>query len=236
MKKIRKLTFIILLFFSYPDTGMAQQVRALYEKLAQTESSQDIYTSLNLCKKIIQICENTPESECWYSNIMRHVYRIKGKSEFTIYKKELKRQRLTEAINSLATSYNLYRDPEVQFLQGYLKAVQSLLEKGRPDLSGLVFCWEAILDIYARENWEISPQLVVKTKQFIEVSEKFARPGLGKNYTGVFAKYIIVLACDLMDKGNLNQTDQKYFRDIRLKFASHEGAQWQKWRNNSLPR
>lgn len=235
MKNILILTFCFLLFSFFPKNVRAQQVRGHYEQLLQHETSSDIYTSLNLCKNIIEICENAPEPECWFSNIMRDVYRIKGKAEFEIYKKELKRQRLADAISSLEISYNLFKDPEVQFLQGYLKSVNILLNKGQTDLSGLVICWEAILDIYAGGNWDVSSALVEKARLFIGVAEKFARPGLGENYSGAFARYMIVLACDLMISDKISQTEQKYFRDIRNKYSGREGEQWRRWKDASLP-
>ncbi len=213
---------------------MAQQVRLLYEKLTDAEKNHDYYTRLNLCREIIQICEESPESECWFSNIMRDVYRIKGTTEFEIYKKELKKERLANAISSLEVSYSLYKDPDVQFLRGYLAAIYSLLKKGSVDLTGLVMCWEAILDIYAGNDWQISAELIARTKQFIQVAEKFARPGMEKNYTGAFARYIIVLACDLMDSGNLSEAEQIIFQNIRKKHSSQESDQWQKWKNKSL--
>ncbi|MFZ5516026.1 MAG: hypothetical protein ACOY90_05280 [Candidatus Zhuqueibacterota bacterium] len=225
--------FALILSFGYSAPGAAQQVRALFEQLARTDVTQDVYTRLNLCKKIIEICENAPEPECWFSNLMRDVYRFKGNTEFEIYKKELVFTRLTDAINSLTTSYHFYKDPEVEFQLGYLKAVSGLLEKGPRNLNGLVLCWEAILDIYARDNWTISPPLISKTKQFIEVAQRYATPVTNNNYSGAFARYIIVLACDLMEKGNLSHANHTYFRDTRLKFSSQEGAQWQEWRDTS---
>jgi len=225
--------FALMLILGDSAQGHAQQVRALFDQLARTDATHDAYTRLNLCKKIIEICENAPEPECWFSNLMRDVYRFKGNTEFEIYKKELVFSRLIDAINSLTTSYHLYRDPEVEFQLGYLKAVSALLEKGPRNLSGLVLCWEAILDIHARDNWTISPALITKTKQFIEVTQRYVTPDTSDSYSGAFARYIIVLACDLMEKGNLSHANQVFFREARQMFSSQEGAQWQEWRGNA---
>lgn len=232
--KIKKIiSYLFVFIFAIAEPLMAQQVRALYEKLTSVKKNHNYYTRLNLCREIIQICEEAPEPECWFSNIMRDVYRIKGTTEFEIYKKELKKERLISAINSLEVSYNLYRDPDVQFLRGYLSAVNSLLKKGSVDLTGLVMCWEAILDIYAGNDWQISSELIARTKQFIQVAEKFARTGMEKNYTGAFARYIIVLACDLMNNGNLSEAEKTVFQNIRNKYTSQESDQWLKWKNKS---
>jgi hypothetical protein len=168
---------------------------------------------------------------------MKDIYRFKGITEFEIYKKELTRQRLFDAIESLTTSYNLFKDPDVQFLKGYLQSLNAILLGNTTDLSGLVVAWESLLNLYARNGWQISSDIVDRIKLFIRVAEKYAEPIPDKNYSGVFGRFIIVMACDLAEKGEISETDKKYFEETRAKYFGDEGMQWQKWRSNSeIPR
>ena len=226
------LCFLMLLF--QPGYSHAQQVRSLFEKLSDSFREKNFYTTINLCREVITICEKTPEPECWYTNIMKEVYRFKGISEFEIYKQELKKKRLADAIQSLTVSYNLYKDPEVQFLNGYLSALKAIADDDRTDLSGLITAWNALLNLYAKNEWKISDDFIAKTKLFIRVSEKFSEPIPSKKYTGVFAKFIILMACDLAEKDNLPNSEQKYFEEIRSKYFHEDGIEWQRWRSNQF--
>ena len=130
--------------------------------------------------------------------------------------------------------YNTYmfRDPEVQFLRGYLHSLNAILLNKRTDLTGLVIAWEALLNLYARNSWHVSADVADKIKLFIRVAEKFCDPIPPKNYSGAFAKFIIVMACDLAEKGDLPKSERKIFEEIRLKYYNDDGEQWQKWRSN----
>lgn len=229
-----KKFFLFLLFLLFLSTpARCQQIVDLYEKITNNFNQKNYYTTLNLCKEVIQLCENKPENECWYTNIMKDIYRYKGITEFEIYKHEQKKQRLTDAIQSLTVSYNLFRDPDVQFLKGYLYSLNVILIGNKTDLSGLVSAWESLLNIYARNEWQISTEIADKIKLFIRVAEKFSAPIPKNNYTGIFARFIIVMACDLAEKGELPETEKKYFEEIRIKYCHDEGIQWQKWHGNS---
>ena len=230
-KKYSLLVILFSLFLSTP--GFCQPVVDLYEKITTDFNQNRYYTTLNLCKQVIQICETTPEPECWYTNIMKDIYRFKGITEFEIYKKELKPKRLSDAIESLSYSYNLFKDPDVQFLRGYLQALNAILIGNRTDLSGLVIAWESLLSLYARNSWQVSVEIIDKIKLFIRVAEKFSKPIPNKNYSGSFAKFIIVMACDLADKAEIPENEKKYFEEVRLKYCRDEGRQWKKWRSNS---
>lgn len=229
----RNFVLFPLLLFLLSTPGFSQQVRNLYEKIIDNFDQKNYYSTLNLCRNVIKICETTPEPECWYTNIMKQVYRYKGIAEFEIYKKELKKERLADAIVSLTISYNLFRDPEVQFLRGYLQSLNAVLLRNRNELDGLVIAWESLLSLYARNGWKISPDVTDKIKLFIRVAEKFCDPIPKKNYSGAFARFIIVMACDLAEKGDIPPADKKYFDEIRLKYCRDEAKQWQKWRGNS---
>ncbi len=230
-KKYSLLVILFSLFLSTP--GFCQPVVDLYEKITTDFNQNRYYTTLNLCKQVIQICETIPEPECWYTNIMKDIYRFKGITEFEIYKKELKPKRLSDAIESLSYSYNLFKDPDVQFLRGYLQALNAILIGNRTDLSGLVIAWESLLSLYARNSWQVSVEIIDKIKLFIRVAEKFSKPIPNKNYSGSFAKFIIVMACDLADKAEIPENEKKYFEEVRLKYCRDEGRQWKKWRSNS---
>lgn len=231
--KLTKYFLIVLFWFSFSTPASGQSMIDLYEKIATNFTQKSYYTTLNLCREVIQVCDTSPEPECWYTNIMKDIYRYKGISEFEIYKTELKSNRLSDAIESLTVSYNLFKDPDVQFLRGYLQAIYALLVGNKTDLGGLVIAWESLLSLYARNGWQVSTDIVDKIKLYIRVAEKYTAPISQKNYSGVFARFIIVMACDLAEKGELPATEKKYFEETRLKYCRDEGTQWQKWRNNS---
>jgi len=232
--RFKRYYLLFLLFVLLSTSVFGQQVIDLYEQITTNFYQKSYYTTLNLCKEVIQICETTPEPECWYTNIMKDIYRYKGITEFEIYKKELKNKRLSDAIESLTLSYNLFRDPDVQFLRGYLQSLNAILIRNKTDLSGLVIAWGALLSLYARNGWRISTEITDKIKLFIRVAEKFSDPIPNKNYTGFFARFIIVMACNLTERGEIPEKEKKYFEEIRLKYYGDEGIQWQKWRSNTI--
>ena len=225
---------IILMLVIIPVDGEAQQIIKHFEELTKNVNQKNFYTSVNLCREIITICEKSPEPECWFTNIMKDVYRFKGISEFEIYKQELKSNRLRDAIESLTFSYNLFKDPEVQFLLGYLTSLKVISQNDRSDLGGLVTAWQALLSLYARNGWQISTEISDKIKLYIKISEKFAEPIPAKKYSGAFAKFIIVMACELVEKSQLPDTEKKYFEETRLRYFQEDAVQWQKWRSNNL--
>lgn len=231
--KLKKHDLLVLFYILLSTPGFCQPVVDLYEKITTNFNQKSYYTTLNLCKEVIQLCETRPEPECWYTNIMKDIYRFKGITEFEIYKKELTRQRLSDAIESLTISYNLFKDPDVEFLRGYLQSLNAILIGNKTDLSGLVVAWESLLSLYARNSWQISSDIVDRIKLFIRVAEKYAEPIPDKNYSGVFGRFIIVMACDLAEKGEISEIDKKYFEETRAKYCGDEGVQWQKWRSNS---
>lgn len=236
-KKLMRLKVFFLLDLLFcvllSTSGICQPIVELYERITTNFNQKSYYTTLNLCKEVIQICETTPEPECWYTNIMKDIYRFKGIVEFEIYKKELKPKRLSDAIESLTFSFNLFKDPDVQFLKGYLHALDAILIGDRTDLSGLVISWESLLSLYARNGWQVSADIIDKIKLFIRVAEKFSEPIPKKNYSGAFARFIIVMACDLANEAEIPENEKKYFEEIRLKYYREEGKQWQNWRSNT---
>ncbi|MDZ7377252.1 MAG: hypothetical protein ONB13_11620, partial [candidate division KSB1 bacterium] len=99
----------------------------------------------------------------------------------------------------------------------------------------LVTAWEALLSLHAREGWQVSAELLDKIKLFIRIAERYTEPVPNKNYQGVFARFIILLALDLAEKGKLKSEEQKEFETLRQKYYREDGEQWQKWRSNSSP-
>lgn len=232
----QKILILISIFLlqATPKNGVAQQIIKLFEKLTENVAQKNFYSAVNLSRDIIKICEKNPEPECWFTNVMKDVYRYKGLSEFEIYKQELKTNRLKDAIESLSLSYNLYKDPEVEFLLGYVTALKAVGQNDRDDVRGLVTAWHALLNLYARNSWQVSAEISDKLKLYIKISEKFTDPIPSKKYSGSFAKFIIVMACELAEKGKLPESDQKFFEEIRQKHFQEDALQWQRWRSNNL--
>lgn len=242
--RMRRLRLVICRWYCYSagifilvlsaENCLAQQVRQLYEKLNNSFREKNFYSTLNTCREIISICEKQTESECWFTNIMKEVYRYKGISEFEIYKQELKKKRLADAIESLSISYKLYKDPEIEFLSGYLTALKAIADNDRTHLNGLVTAWSALLSLHAKNGWKNSADLIDKAKLYIRVAETFAKPIPAKEYSGAFAKFMIMMTCDLMEKDQLSGADAKYFEEMRQKYFDHSNAEWKKWRSSEL--
>lgn len=222
--------FRSVIFFSWLlwGPGQCQQVTRAVQEIAQSFDSQNYDRTVFLCSEIIEICEASIEPECYYTNFFKEIYRYKGLAEFELYKIELNYSRLSSAIESLNYSYLLFKDPEVRFLQGYLKILAAILSQSHPDLSGIVMAWEGILNLYARGQWQVGQDLIIKIKMFIPAVEKFASPNTRRHYSGSFARFSIVLACDLAERGSITDADQAYFNQIRLKYDNR--AHYSGWR------
>lgn len=217
--KVRKIILFVIIIFSFvPHLLLAQTVYDLLDKTKIAYNDQNYYTALNLCRDILKLCEENPESECWYTNVMKTVYRYKGLAEFEIYKKEFKINRLKSAIQSLKASYNLYRDAEILYMYGYLLAIKSILEKNTTNLDGLVKAWKGILELYGNSNWIVTQELIDKIKDYIRIVEKFSYPKSNLNYSGRFACYMIIMACNLADKAQLSYDDKILFYNYRKKY------------------
>lgn len=217
MTKVKCLISVyILSFFSYPLP--AQEVHTIFSNVKIEFTNQNYYTVLNLCREIEKVCSENPVSECYFTNVMKNVYRYKGLSEFEIYKRELKPERLDNSIQSLEISYGLYRDAEILYTYGYLLAIQAILLKNVNDLDGLVKAWKGIIELYGHNNWQVNKDLIEKLKDYIKVTEKFVTRVPSKSYGGHFAKFMIVMACDLAEKAQLNYDDQTFFKTYKNKY------------------
>ena len=216
--KVAKVVIITVILYFIPYTLSAQIIHDLLDKIKIEYDAKNYYTSVNLCRDIIEICNKEPESECWFTNVMKNVYRYKGLSEFEIYKKELTVKRLESSIQSLEISYNLYQDAEILYLYGYLGAFKSVLMKNRTNVDGLVTAWKGIIELYGHNNWIVTNELIDNIKDYIKIAEKFTTPIPAKNYSGYFAKYIILMACKLADKAQLSNKDKIYFNKYVKKY------------------
>lgn len=219
--KVNKVTIIIAILIFMPLSLSAQMVHDLLTNIKIEFEEQNFYTSLNYCRDIIKVCNENPVSECWFTNVMKDVYRYKGLAEFEIYKKELKTQRLESAIHSFEISYSLYQDAEILYTYGYLSAIKSILQKKTNNLDGLVNAWKGILELYGRYNWTVTKDLVDNIKDYIRIAEKFTLPNINKNYTGKFAQYMIIMACNLAEKAQLNNEDNNFFKRYRKKYKKN---------------
>jgi len=207
------LSYLIALLLITTQIAFAQDVRTLYEKVRQEYESGNFATVVNLCRQIIERCEqNYPDAECRYTDVMKNVYRYKGFSEFRIFSQEQDMDQLEEAINSLIKSHELYGDPEISFNYGYMQSLRAIkLQNGR-DLNGLVNAWHGILGLYARDEWQVSNDLLNKLKIFIQQSVEISiTPPDSALTTGRFNSFIIRLACDLARRKNLTPADSLFF-------------------------
>ncbi|UCE07770.1 MAG: hypothetical protein JSW07_06990, partial [bacterium] len=207
------LFFLTVFFIIISQILFAQDVRTLYEKVREEYESGNFATVVNLCRQIIERCEqNYPDAECRYTDVMKNVYRYKGFSEFRLYSQEQNMDQLEEAITSLIQSYELYGDPEISFNYGYMQSLRAIkLENGR-DLNGLVNAWRGILGLYARDEWRVSNDLLNKLKIFIQQAVEISiTPPDSALTTGRFTSFMIRLGCDLARKRNLTPEDSLFF-------------------------
>jgi hypothetical protein len=219
MTKIKYLIIVfIFIILIYPLP--AQEVHNIFSKVKIEFTNQNYYAVLNLCREIEKICSESPVSECYFTNVMKNVYRYKGLSEFEIYKRELKPARLNNSIQSLEISYGLYRDAEILYTYGYLLAIQAILLKNINDLDGFVKAWKGIIELYGHNNWQVNKDLLEKIKDYIKVTEKFVIKVPSKRYGGHFAKFMIIMACDLAENAQLNYEDQNFFNKYRKKYKT----------------
>ena len=212
MKKKQLIILILLL----PSICYSQKIYDILQEIKYDYKNKNYYSGLNLCREIIKICNSDKkESECFFTNIMKDVYKYKGLFEYEIYKVELKITRLDNSIKSLKKSYNMFNDEELLFLYGYLSSCKHLLIHENLNLSGLVDAWNGILELYAHDNWTITKELLEKLKDYILISEKYTQPSIKDNYSGKFACYMIISACNLAEKAEFNLDEQKFFNKYR---------------------
>jgi hypothetical protein len=208
--KIIKIVLVIVFIINI-DNVFSQSVPEQVRKIENTYLDRDYYTTLNLCKDVLSLCKNSYETECSFTNVIKDIFRYKGLVEYEIYKQEKEIKRLNEAIQSLKTSYQLYNDPEILYLSGYLLMLQHIQRDESENLEGVIIAWEGILKLYGQENWMVSKNIIYKLYDYIKLVEKFTVSKSEKNYQGRFAKYMIYLACSLAEKAEFKHNLTDFF-------------------------
>lgn len=209
----------IIVFLSiFPLQAISQSSYDAINKIDAFYQDKQYYTALNRCRDILTKCCEDPDDECWITNYMKEVYRFKGLCEYEIYKRELKIDRIRNAVESLRESYKLYEDPEVLYLYGYLTAYENIILKNYLDLDGLIDTWAGILELYGLNGWVVDHSLTSKIISFIKLCEHYNRKIPSQNYSGSFARFMIVSAYNLLDNSKLDTAQKAFLISIRKKY------------------
>lgn len=228
------LRFIVPLFFILilitPLAG--QPVSKLYEETQQSYQNNEYEKTVDLCNQILTRCaESVPDVECRFTDVMKSVFRLKGFAEYQLYLKDRNPVTLDAAILSLKKSYELFGDPEIAFNFGYMESLRAIEQKDGAYLDGLINAWQGILGLYAKDDWNVSQELVDKIKIFInQAVELTITPPDSALTNGLFASFMVRLACDLAEKGYLGKQDSLFFRVYRQRAVEDEfnlrGNEW----------
>jgi hypothetical protein len=215
-----KLIFLFYILFCiiYAGTIFSQSSYDEISKIESLVSDKQYFSGLSLCRSILNECTQQATDKCWYTNFMKDIYRLKGICEYEIYQNDLDASRLQSSIQSFKQSYSLYNDPELLYLYGYLSAYQNVLIGNYLDLSGIIDAWTGILKLYEQNNWTVTPEIVQKTISYLKICERYDIVIPSKNYFGNFARFMIINACNLIDKGNLPLTDYNLIVTIKKKY------------------
>ncbi|MFQ5632375.1 MAG: hypothetical protein ACE5I1_26700, partial [bacterium] len=220
----------LVLFFS--TQVYAQKVGDLFQQAQDSYEGNQYQKTVDLCTRIIRRCEQSyAEAECRFTDVMRNVYLYKGFSEFRLYEQNLELDLLTEAIQSLEKSYELYGDPNVSFYFGYMKTERAIKLFEGNNLEGMVAAWDGILGLYANQEWQLNDELIKNLKTFIKQGvELTVTPADSALTTGRFTSFMVRLACDLAEQGNLTHDDRLFF-DVYRKRATEDnfnlrGNEW----------
>jgi len=138
---------------------------------------------------------------------------------------------LDAAILSLKKSYELFGDPEIAFNYGYMESLRAIEIKNGAYLDGLVNAWQGILGLYAKNDWNVSQELVDKIRIFInQAVDLTITPPDSALTNGLFTSFMVRLACDLAEKSHLAKQDSLFFRVYRQRAVEDEfnlrGNEW----------
>jgi len=220
-----------LLFVAFQPV-YAQPVSDLYDEIQQTYRNSDYVKTVDLCGQILTRCaESVPDVECRFTDVMKSVYRLKGFAEYQIYLKDRSMITLDAAIISLKESYTLFGDPEIAFNFGYMESLRAIEMKNGAYLNGLVHAWQGILGLYAKNDWNVSQELVDKIRIFVnQAVELTVTPPDSARTNGLFTSFMVRLSCDLAEKGMLSSQDSLFFRVYRQRAVEDEfnlrGNEW----------
>lgn len=209
-----------------------QTVSNFYEEVKLAYQNEQYQRAVDLCEQIINRCaESVPDVECRFTDVMKSVYRYKGFSEYQLYLQSQDLVLLDAAIMSLQKSYELFGDPEIAFNFGYMESLRAIELKDGAYLDGLVHAWQGILGLYARDEWKVSQELIEKLKIFIDQAVEITiTPPDSAMTNGLYTSFMVRLACDLAEKGNLGRQDSLFFRVYRQRAVEDEfnlrGNEW----------
>ncbi len=230
MSRAKSLIIILLMFSGSPL--IAQPVNNIFDEVKEAYKNKDYQKTVDLCQQILNRCsESVPDVECRFTDFMKNVYRYKGFAEYQLYLQDNDLTNLDVAIISLQKSYELFGDPEIAFNFGYMESLRAIERKEGDYLDGLVHAWQGILGLYAREEWNVSQDLIEKLKIFInQAVELTLTPPDTALTNGLFASFMVRLACDLAEKTHLNSQDSLFFRVYRKRAVEDEfnlrGNEW----------
>ncbi len=230
MQIYRKAVLVILMLSA--ATLYGQPVSELYDNIQKTYKSGDYNRTVDLCQQILTRCaESVPDVECRFTDVMKSVYRLKGFAEYQIYLKDRQLVTLDAAVLSLKKSYELFGDPEIAFNFGYMESLRSIELRDGAYLDGLVHAWQGILGLYAKNDWNVSQELVDKIRIFINQAVDITiTPPDSALTNGLFTSFMVRLGCDLAERGGLSRQDSLFFRVYRQRAVEDEfnlrGNEW----------
>jgi hypothetical protein len=229
---MKRVMFCFLCWLGGVALAQSQTVSSLYENLQETYNSGDYATTVDLCEQILNRCaESVPDVECRFTDVMKTVFHFKGYSEYQLYLKDRSITYLDGAILSLKKSYELYGDPDIAFSFGYMESLRAIEMRDGGYLDGLVNAWQGIMGLYAKNDWNVSEELVEKTRTFVDQAvELTITPPDSAMTNGLFTSFMVRLACDLAEKGFLSRQDSLFFRVYRQRAVEDEfnlrGNEW----------
>ena len=234
MVRVERILFLVLLLIILLliKTVSGQPVSALYDEIQKTYRNTEYKRTVDLCQQILNRCaESVPDVECRFTDVMKSVYRLKGFAEYQLYLKDRNLATLDAAILSLKKSYELFGDPEIAFNYGYMESLRAIEIKNGAYLDGLVNAWQGILGLYAKNDWNVSQELVDKIRIFInQAVDLTITPPDSALTNGLFTSFMVRLACDLAEKSHLAKQDSLFFRVYRQRAVEDEfnlrGNEW----------
>ncbi|RMF59502.1 MAG: hypothetical protein D6743_16230 [Calditrichaeota bacterium] len=232
MMKCYRLVGATVCLLGFVGTAFSQSVSDLYQEIQQAYKNSEYQKTVDLSQQIISRCaESVPDVECRFTDVMKSVYRLKGFAEYQLYVSDRDLVTLDAAILSLKKSYELFGDPEIAFNFGYMESLRAIELKDGRYLDGLVHAWQGILGLYAKNDWNVSQELIDKIKTFInQAVEITITPPDSAVTNGLFASFMVRLACDLAEKATLSSRDSLFFRVYRQRAVEDEfnlrGNEW----------
>ncbi len=230
---MKRLLCLVSILLSLGGSGLyGQPVGELYEQIQETYRNNDYARTVDLSQQILTRCaESVPDVECRFTDVMKSVHRLKGFAEYQLYLQDRNLVTLDAAILSLKKSYELFGDPEISFNFGYMESLRATEMKDGAYLDGLVNAWQGILGLYAKNDWNVSQELIDKIRIFAnQAVDLTITPPDSALTNGLFTSFMVRLACDLAEKASLSSQDSLFFRVYRQRAVEDEfnlrGNEW----------